>query len=39
MNSTSELSKDKIQLNQIESKNILKNLKNDCFFKNYLIIY
>ena len=31
MNSTSELSKGKAKINQIESKNIFKNPKNDYF--------
>jgi len=31
MNSTSELSKGKAEINQIESKNIFKNPKNDYF--------
>ena len=33
MNSNSELSKDKKELNQIESKDIFKNLKNDYFLQ------
>jgi len=39
MNSTGELIKDKTELSKIESKEIFKNLKNDYFYKNYLIIY
>ena len=46
MNSTSELTKDKKELNKIELKDIFKNLKNDYFLlkifnnlmkKNHLI--
>ena len=33
MNSSSELSKEKTELNKIESKDIFKNLKNDYFFQ------
>ena len=33
MNSNNELSKDKKELNQIESKDIFKNLKNDYFLQ------
>ena len=33
MNSNSELSKDKTELNKIESKDIFKNLKNDYLLK------
>ena len=33
MNSSSELSKDKKELNKIESKDIFKNLKNDYFLQ------
>ena len=32
MNSSSELSKEKTELNKKESKDIFKNLKNDLFF-------
>ena len=34
MNSTSELAKDKRELNKIELKDIFKNLKNDYFLQN-----
>ena len=40
MNSITELNKDKIELNKIESKDIFKNLKNDYFLQklfNYLL--
>ena len=34
MNSTSELTKDKRELNKLELKDIFKNLKNDYFLQN-----
>ena len=34
MNSASELTKDKRELNKIELKDIFKNLKNDYFLQN-----
>ena len=37
MNSNNELSKDKKELNQIESKDIFKNLKNDYFLQKLFI--
>ena len=39
MDHSNELSKEKTESNKVESKDIFKNLKNDYFFKNYLITY
>ena len=39
MNPSIELSKEKTESNEIESKDIFKNLKSDFFYKNYFIIY